>query len=98
MPPDANAHEPVEADEVVHMRVRDEHMGEPQQMSRRERRVVAEIERERALLEAEIDVDAGVAEGVVDEAGVENRAHGAGLRQIGAYAHASGTDTLRAHA
>jgi hypothetical protein len=75
VPPDADAHQSVEADEVVHVRVRHEHVREPQELARREPRVVAEVEEQRAPLEAEIDVDARVAERVVDQAGVEDGAH-----------------------
>ena len=47
-----------------------------QQLARRQRRDVAEVEQQRAPLVAEVDVQAGVAEGVVDEAGFEEVAHG----------------------
>src|SRR5262249_42088671 len=73
--PDVEAQQPVEADEVVDMRVRDEHLLEPQDLSCRQRRDVAEIDEDRALLEQRLDVERRIARAAVDQGGMQQRTH-----------------------
>ncbi len=71
----------VEADEMIDVRVADEDVRQAQQFARRQRGNVAQVEQQRAPLVAKVDVQAGIAEGVVDQGGLEQRAHGTGSRE-----------------
>ena len=62
---------PIEADEVVHVCMGDEYMGNPQKLARRKRGDVAEIEEERASLEQEIDKNHRVSQRSVDKGRME---------------------------
>src|SRR5207249_5739423 len=73
--PQRDAQQPVEPDEVVHVRVRDEHVHGAQQPSRAQGRVVAQVEEERALGPTDLDIQAGVAERGVDEVGGKRGVH-----------------------
>src|SRR5207245_6336584 len=66
-PPQRDAQQPVEPDEVVHVRVRDERVHGAQQPSRAQGRVVAQVEEERTLGPTDLDIQAGVAARAVDE-------------------------------
>ncbi len=82
---EADAQQPVEPDEMVHVRVRHKHVRNPQYLFWRQRREIAEIEQQRPFLEFEIDVQTRIAEGVVDECVGEYRAHGGELRSAVRY-------------
>lgn len=73
--PEQDAQQLVEADEVVDVGVTDEHMRHAQQLARRQHGDVAQIEQQRPAFVAKVDVDAGVAECIVDETGFEQVAH-----------------------
>src|SRR3989475_7224182 len=66
-PSQRDAQQPVEPDEVVHVRVRDERVHGAQQPRRAQCRVVAQIEQKRAPGPADLDVQTGVAERRGDE-------------------------------
>jgi hypothetical protein len=51
---------------MIHVRVRDEHVRQAQQLSRRERLDIADVEEECALFVAEVHVLAGVPERRID--------------------------------
>src|SRR5207249_11389439 len=74
-PPQRDAQQPVEPDEVVHVRVRDERVHGAQQPSRAQGRVVAQVEEERALGPTDLDIQARVAERGVDEVGGKRGVH-----------------------
>jgi hypothetical protein len=61
---------------VVHVRVRDKHIRDPQYLFRRQRREIAEIEQQRPVFKLEIDVEPRVAERIIHEFGSEYGAHG----------------------
>ena len=65
----------IEAGEMVDMRYIDEDMTDAQELPRRERRHVAEIEQQRAPPEAEIDEQARILEGAVHQSGLYRPAH-----------------------
>jgi hypothetical protein len=65
----------VEADEVIHMPVADEYVSDAQEFPGRKHRNVAEIEQQSPALKNEIDVEAGIPEGSVDELRVEVSGH-----------------------
>jgi hypothetical protein len=75
LPAKAVPEQPVEACEMIHVHVADEHVAHTQQFARWQRAQVAEIEQERAPLEDELDIQARVAEGVINEVCVETRRH-----------------------
>ena len=52
----------IEAREVIHVRVRDEHVAHAQEFARRQRGDVSGIEENRAAPEFQVDGDAGIAE------------------------------------
>ena len=79
LPPHQKSQQPVEAEEVVDVRVRDEDVLEAQDLARRQTRNVAEIEHERALLEQGLDIERRVAGSPVDQERVQKGSHGAGL-------------------
>ncbi len=70
------AQQGVEAGEVIHVGVGDEGVGHLQQLARRQRRKIAEIEEQGPALEKEIHVDPGIPERIVDQAWVEEGLHG----------------------
>src|SRR4051812_10497509 len=74
-PIETDTQEPVEAGEMVHMGVGYECMANTQELARRERREIAEIEQQRATSEAEIDQQSRIGEGFVDEAGLNEPCH-----------------------
>ena len=71
-----DAQQVVEADEVVHVRVRHEHVRDLEQRRRRLAVDAAEVEQHRPPLVAQADVEAGIAERRVDQSGDERGAHG----------------------
>ena len=75
VPAQTDAQQPVEAVEVIHVGVGHEDVGHPQQLFRRQQGKVPEIEQQRTLLEVEVDVDAGIAEGRIDELWIEGVTH-----------------------
>jgi hypothetical protein len=54
-PTQTDAEEPIEAGKMIHVGVRYEGMAHPQEVARRQRRQIAEVEQKRAAAEAEID-------------------------------------------
>ena len=80
---EAETQQPVEAHEMIHVGVRHEHVAQAQDLARGQQPDVAQIEKHGAPLEQTVDIDAGVAEGVVDEHGVEKRSHGRSPRRRG---------------
>src|SRR5690606_30276703 len=79
--PQADAQEVIESREVIHVRVRDEHVAHAQELAGGKRHDVAGVEKERAAQELEIDVDARVAERRVDELRLEDGTHAALARR-----------------
>ena len=75
VPAEEDAQQGVEPREVVHMRMRHERMAHPQELPRRERMQIAEIEEQSPAVEQEIDVQPRIAEGIVDQPGMEERLH-----------------------
>ena len=75
----ADAQQPVEAEEVVHVRVGDEHVRDAQQLLVGQGREIAEIEQQRPWLELEVDVEPGIAKRLVHEFGGKYGAHGGEL-------------------
>ena len=73
--PEHDAQQMIEARKVVHMRMGDKDVRQAHQLARRQRGDVAEIEKQRPPFVAKIDVQARVAERVVDETRFEDRAH-----------------------
>ena len=71
-----DAQQVVEADEVIHVRVRHEHMADLEQRGGRLAIDAAEVEQHGAPLMAEGDVQAGIAERRVEQAGSEGDGHG----------------------
>jgi hypothetical protein len=61
---------------MVHVRMRHEHVGQPQDLPRRKRADVAEVEEQRALLEPEVNVERRVPEDPVQQPGDRNGARG----------------------
>ena len=51
-----DAQQVIEAGEVVHVGMRDEHVRQPHQLAGRQHRDVPEVEQQRAALVAEVDV------------------------------------------
>src|SRR3989441_4158514 len=78
-PPQRDPQQPVESNEVVHVRVGDERVHGAQQPRRAQCRVVAQIEQERAPGPADLDVQARIAERRIDEIGGERGVHEAFL-------------------
>ncbi len=76
--PEQHAQQGVEAGEVIHVRVADEHMRHAHQLAWRQHADVAEIEQQRPPFVAKVDVQARVAERAVDQAGFEQVAHAVG--------------------
>ncbi|MNM91543.1 hypothetical protein D3C81_1038460 [compost metagenome] len=70
----------VEAGEVVHMGMRDKHMRDAHQIARHQRGDVAQVEQQGAPLVEEVHEQGGVAEDAIDEAGLQQGAHGAFAR------------------
>ena len=72
---DQQSQKAIEADEVIDMRMRDKDELEPLHFAWRERRDIAEIEEDGALLEQRFDVKRGIAASPVDEARMQQRPH-----------------------
>lgn len=86
----ANAQQAIKAGEVIHMRMRDEHVADAQQLARRQSGDIADVEQQGASLELEIDVDTRVTEDPIHEFCLIDRTHaratsehGRGLRRCG---------------
>jgi hypothetical protein len=75
IPAEAGPQQAVETHEVVHVGVRHEHVAGAQQLARRDRRDVAQVEEQGAALEQDVDEQRRVAERPVDQARLEDRAH-----------------------
>jgi hypothetical protein len=71
----ANPQEMVETCEVIHVRMRNEDIAQPQELARGQSRDIANVEQQRTPLELQIEIKAWIAEGAIDELGVEDRAH-----------------------
>jgi len=70
------AQQPIETVEVIHMPVRDEYVTHTEEFAGRKIRHVAKIEKDRPLLEFELDVEAGIAESAVNWLRMKSRGHG----------------------
>ena len=66
-PAEADAQQPVEPAEVVHVGVRDKDVADPQQLPRRQRVQVAKVEQQGAPAEAKVEIETRVAERIVDQ-------------------------------
>ena len=75
LPPDEEAEQPVEAKEMVEMRVRHEHLVELEDAARRQGGDIAEIEEDGAPFEQRFDEHRRIAEAAVDQHGMEKRAN-----------------------
>jgi hypothetical protein len=75
LPPEQEPQQLVETGEMVHMPMRDEDVADAQKFARAKPPKIAKIEKQRAALENQIDVKAGIVEGVVDESGIEVARH-----------------------
>ena len=80
-PAEADAQQPVEPAEMVHVGMRDEDVADPQQLARRQRQQVAEIEQQGAPGEAKVKVEARVAERIVDQVRLRQPGHSAPSRR-----------------
>ena len=78
----ADAQQPVETGEMVHVRVRHQGVAHAQQLARRERREIAQVEQQRAPSEPEINDEPGIGERLVDQTGLDECAH-IGSQDIG---------------
>src|ERR1041385_1889711 len=65
----------IESREMIHVRVRDEHVRHAHQFARRQHADVAKVEQHRAALVPEIDEESGVAERLVGQTRLEERTH-----------------------
>jgi hypothetical protein len=65
----------IESDEVIHVRVRHEHVAEPQDARGRQPVDTTQVEQHGAALMAQSDVQSGIAERRVDQARCECGAH-----------------------
>lgn len=72
---EADAQQMIEAGEVIHVRMRYEHVADAQQLARRHVGDIADVEQHGATLELEIDVEPRVAEDPIYELGVIDRTH-----------------------
>jgi len=79
---EADAQQPIEPDEMVHVGMRHEDVTRPQDLARWECGDVAQVEQESAALELHVHEQSGVGERPIDETGLENRTHAGGLRHI----------------
>ena len=64
--PEKQPQQLVETGEVVHMPVRDKDAADAQELARSKPAEIANVEKQRAPLEYEIQVKTGIAEGIVD--------------------------------
>jgi hypothetical protein len=71
----AHPEQPVEADEVIHVRVRHAHVRHLQELARREPADVAQIEEQTSPAAPQQDVQRGVTEEGIDQARREALAH-----------------------
>ena len=76
---DQNPKQPVEPDEVVDMRMRNEDVLEPLDPARRQIGQVAEVEEDRAPLEQGFDIERRIAGSPIDQEWVQKRPHGTAL-------------------
>src|SRR5262245_39288794 len=86
-----DAQQVVEADEVVHVRMRDEYVRELEQRRRGLAVDAAEIEQHGAALVSQPHVEARIAKGRVDQTGHERSAHGDEERYRGSIRGTSGS-------
>ena len=84
--------QPIEADEVVDVRVRNEDVRELEDLGGGEAVEPAEVELQRRTLPAQADVQAGVTERPVDQAREERGFHGGILREAAAGGKGDGRD------
>ena len=64
--------------------MRDEDVADAQKLARNKPPKIAKIEKQRAALENQIDVKAGIVEGVVDESGIEVARHNSSSLRVAA--------------
>lgn len=75
---ETNAEQPVEAEEVIHVSVRNKDVAQAQDLARRQCPPIAEVKHQRAFLEQKVDVHARVFERTIDQHGVKERFHARG--------------------
>ena len=88
---EADAQQPIEPDEMVHVGVRHEDVTRAQHFARRQCVDVTQVEEQGAAIEQHVYVQGRVGERPIDETRLENRTHADGLHRIletlGASAH-----------
>ncbi len=68
----------IEPDEMINVRMRDEHMFETLYLAGRQIRDVAEVEQDRTLFKQRLDIERRIPEAAVDQAGMQEGAHECG--------------------
>ena len=72
---DEHPQQTIEAEEVIDMRVRDEHVLQPLDFACRQIRQVADVKQKRAAFEHLFDIDGWIAGSAIDEESVQKRSH-----------------------
>ena len=75
VPADQQSQQPVEADEVIDMGMRDADVSDPLHLARGQRRDVAQIEQDGAALEQSLDIECRVSGSPIDQTGIQKRPH-----------------------
>ncbi|OIQ71403.1 hypothetical protein GALL_469770 [mine drainage metagenome] len=70
-----DAQQMIEPGKMIHVRVGDEHVRQPHQLARSKHGDVAQVEQQRAALVAKVDIQARIAECIVDQARFEKMTH-----------------------
>jgi hypothetical protein len=65
----------IEAQEVIHVPVADENVGDPPQLAGREWRQVAKVEQQRTPLEHQLDQETRISEWIIHEMSIEPGRH-----------------------
>src|SRR5262245_32501564 len=71
IPAEHKAQQLIEANEVVHVPVRDEDIGDAKEFAGRQRRNISEVEKESAPLKRQVDKNARVPKGIIDQVRIE---------------------------
>ncbi len=72
---DQQSQQPIEADEVIDMGMRDKDMFDPLYLARRQRRDVAQVKQDRMALEQRLDIERRVSGSPIDQSGMQKRPH-----------------------
>ena len=73
--PKEKAHQLVKPNEVVNMGMGNEHMADPENLSRRKGADLPQVKEQRSPLKEKIHIERRILEGVVDQSGMELRCH-----------------------